>query len=244
MFFKNPKITTVSNRPFNLEINGEKVECVSEFNFLGVMLDDFLSWKPHIKMVTSKISRTLGVIKRVRKILPFSALKTLYNSLIVPHINYGLKLWGPYSKPVELIQKRAIRVITTSKFFAHTSPLFKKHSILKIDDMYKVQCLKLHYKIENNLVPEFFKTFTIHNRDIHDHFTRGRNELRPTKIKSSWLRHYLPTLVLETPDSILSHVMSSSIQTFSYHLIKHLISKYETECRYDTCLPCGKLPRD
>ena len=179
-----------------------------------------------------------------QKYSTFFCPKTLYNSLIVPHLNYGLKLWGPFAKPVELIQKRAIRVITASKFFAHTSPLFKQHSILKINDMYKIQCLKLHYKIENNLVPDFFKTFTIHNRDIHDHFTRGRNELRPTKIKSSWLRHYLPKLVLETPDIILSHVTSSSMQTFSYHLIKYQISRYETECRHETCLPCGKLPPD
>ena len=197
------------------------------------------------KKVSSKISRTLGIIKRVRRILPFFALKTLYNSLIVPHLNYGLKLWGPYSKPAALIQKRAIRVISGSKFFAHTSPLFKQHSILKLDDMYKIQCLKFHYKIENELVPEFFKTFTIHNRDIHDHFTRGRNDLRPSNIISfSRLRHSLPNLVLEIPDYILSHVTSSSLQTFSFHLYKHFITQYETECRLETCLPCGKMAPD
>ena len=70
IFFKNPKIATV-NRPYNLEINNEKIECVPEFNFLGIMLDEFLSWKSHVKKVSSKISRTLGVIKRVRSILPF-----------------------------------------------------------------------------------------------------------------------------------------------------------------------------
>ena len=57
------------------QINGQKIECVPEFNFLGIMLDEFLSWKPHVKKVSSKISRTLGIIKRVRRILPFFALK-------------------------------------------------------------------------------------------------------------------------------------------------------------------------
>ena len=96
MIFKNRKIDTVS-MPWNIEINGEKVECVSEFNFLGILLDEFLSWAPHTKKVCSKISRTLGVIKRVRRTLPFSALKTLYNALIVPHLNFGIKLWHPNS---------------------------------------------------------------------------------------------------------------------------------------------------
>ena len=149
MVFHNPKFPTV-NIPYNLEINSEKVDCVSEFNFLGIVLDEFLTWKPHVKKVSSKVSRSLGVIKRVRKFLPLQAVKTLYNALIVPHLNYGLKLWGPRSEAVALIQKRAIRAITKSKFFAHTSPLFKENKILKLDDLYKLQCLKLHYKIEHN----------------------------------------------------------------------------------------------
>ena len=135
MIFRNPKFPTVSI-PYDLEINSEHVECVSEFNFLGIVLDEFLTWQPHVKKVSARISRSLGVIKRVRTFLPIIALKSLYNALIVPHLNYGLKLWGPRSKPVALVQKRAIRVITKSKFFAHTSPLFKEHKLLKLD-MYK-----------------------------------------------------------------------------------------------------------
>ena len=62
LVFKNPKYPTFS-KPYELEIINEKIKCVSEFNFLGIMLDEFISWNPHTKMVTSKISRTLGVIK-------------------------------------------------------------------------------------------------------------------------------------------------------------------------------------
>ena len=50
MVFKNRKIDTVS-LPLSIELNGEKVECVSEFNFLGILLDEFLSWTPHTKKV-------------------------------------------------------------------------------------------------------------------------------------------------------------------------------------------------
>ena len=150
MIFKNRKIDIVS-MPWNIEINGENVECVSEFNFLGILLDEFLSWIPHTKKVCSKISRTLGVIKRVRRILPFSALKSLYNAPIVPHLNYGIKLWHSNSHSVNIMQKRAIRVISSKKFFHHTSGLFKEHKLLKLDDIFKLQCLKMFFKIENNL---------------------------------------------------------------------------------------------
>ena len=82
------------------------------FGVLGIVLDEFLSWAPHVKMISTKISRTLGIIKRVRHFLPFKGLKCLYNALIVPHLNYGLKLWGTNLKAIFLLQKKAIRVIT------------------------------------------------------------------------------------------------------------------------------------
>ena len=239
MVFKNPKLPTVS-LPFDIEINGEKVKNVSEFNFLGIMLDEFLTWTPHTKKVTSSVSRSLGVIKRVRSFLPIPVLKTLYSTLILPHLTYGLKLWGVNRKPIEMLQKRAVRVITLSKYFAHTSPLFKKHSLLKLEDIYKIQCLKLHYKIERGVVPEFFRSFTIHNWNIHDHFTRGRNDLRPTKVKSNWLRHFLPRLVLETPGELLANLHSTTINTFSKNLKKYYIDSYTTACTRHQCLPCGR----
>ena len=243
MVFHNPKFPTV-NIPYNLEINSEKVDCVSEFNFLGIVLDEFLTWRAHVKKVSSKVSRSLGVIKRVKNFLPIQALKSLYNALIVPHLNYGLKLWGPRSEAVTLIQKRAIRVITKSKFFAHTSPLFKEHKILKLDDLYKLQCLKLHYTIEHQKVPVYTGTLLVHNRDIHSYSTRGRDTVRPTKIKSNWLRHSLPDLILQMPVDIMHHVQTSTIRTFSFHVSTFFLNQYETACSREPCLPCGRIARD
>ena len=241
--FKNPKYPTVS-KPYELEINNEKIKCVSEFNFLGIMLDEFLSWNPHTKMVTAKISKTLGVIKRVRKFLPFHALEKIYNALIVPHLNYGLKLWGTNLKAVTTAQKRAIRIITCSKFLAHTGPLFKQNHILKVEDMFKLQCLKLFYKIQKGTVPQYLTTLTVHNRDIHDHFTRRRDDVRPTDIKSKWLRHPLPDLIRETPNHIMEKINEASINTFSLHATLFYLEQYELSCTREVCLVCGRSARD
>ena len=172
--------------------------------------------------------------------LPLSALRTLYSSLVLPHLTYGIKLWGSSCAGVELIQKRAIRVITNSKYFAHTSPLFKQNELLKLTDLYKYHCLNFHYKIENNLVPLYFRNFTIHNWDIYDYFARGRNDLWPTGIKSSWIRHSLPELVIQTPNFILETIPTCEIFTFKNAIKKLYISAYETQCVRHECLPCGR----
>ena len=251
MLFKHPKIPTV-HRSYDLEINGEKIKRVKEFNFLGIMLDEHLTWKPHIKKIRSKVCQSVGVIKRVRKILPLAALKSLYSAIVLPHLNYGIKLWGQdlqtHTKAEQhaayIVQKRAVRVITRNKYFSHTSPLFKQNNLLKLPDIYKMQCLKLYHKIENEQVPVFFSSFTTRNRDIHNHNTRQRNDIRPTGNNSKWLRHYLPRLVLSIPNPLIASVHTTTIQTFSFNCKKFYIQSYETECLLTTCLPCGRQPPD
>ena len=208
------------------------------------MLDEFISWNPHTQMVTSKISRTLGVIKRVRKFLPFHALEKIYNALVVPHLNYGLKLWGTNLAAVSKVQKRAIRLITNSRFFAHTSPLFKRNYILKVEDMYKLQCLKLYYKIQHGIAPLYVSNLTVHNRQVHDHNTRGRDDIRPTDIKSKWLRHSLPDLIIKTPNHIIRRINHTSIDTFSLHATLFYLDQYELACTLDVCLVCGRTAPD
>ena len=63
------------------------------FKFLGLYLDETLSWKFHIQNVCSKISRSNYIINKVKNILPKSSLRTLYSSLIQSYINYGIIIW-------------------------------------------------------------------------------------------------------------------------------------------------------
>ena len=86
-------------------------------------------------------------------------LQTLYNSLIVSYINYGLLLWGVESHRVESLQKKAIRLTTNSNYCAHTTPLFIELGLLKVQDMFKLKLLKFYYKLSYDLVPSYFQTY-------------------------------------------------------------------------------------
>ena len=126
-------------------LDGEKLEFEEEAVFLGLTLDSTLNWEKHCTKVANKISRNNSLINRVKNILPPSSLKLLYNSFIQPHILYGITAWGGCNgrskQRVVSIQKRAIRTVTKSYYMAHTEPRMKKIGLLKIDDLYKQQCL-------------------------------------------------------------------------------------------------------
>ena len=72
--------------PLNLKLNidNEDVEQVQYTNFLGVIIDNKLTWEKHIDSLSKKISTNIGIIRKLRTVLPLQTLLTLYNSLIHP----------------------------------------------------------------------------------------------------------------------------------------------------------------
>jgi len=145
MIFHNRQRNIIDRIP-KLELNGQNIERVTEFNFLGLTIDQHLTWNAHIQKISNKISRSIGIMNRLKRFLPQSILRTLYNSLILPHIQYSLLAWGNKSKRVFKLQKRAVRLITCSKYNAHTEPLFKSLNLLKLDDIMILKTLKFYYK--------------------------------------------------------------------------------------------------
>ena len=82
--------------------------------YLGVLIDPNLSWKYHIGHITSKISKTIGIIASLRFYVPTSVLLTIYRSLIFPYLSYGIVVWGQaaqtYINQILALQKRALRL--------------------------------------------------------------------------------------------------------------------------------------
>ena len=157
-------------------LDGEKLEFEEEAVFLGLTLDSTLNWERHCTKVANKISRNNSLINRVKNLLPPSSLKLLYNSFIQPHISYGLTAWGGCNgrskQRVVSIQKRAIRTVTKSYYMAHTEPRMKKNGLLKLDDLYKQQCLLQVHDCLSKTAPKAVEGF------IKREESSGRYELR------------------------------------------------------------------
>ena len=74
-------------------INNTIIERVTEFNFLGLTVNEYMNWNSHTQKIANKISRTLGVMNRLKRYLPFSAMKLMYDSLILSHLQFGITNW-------------------------------------------------------------------------------------------------------------------------------------------------------
>ena len=81
------------------------IECVDSFNFLGIYLEKYMNWKRHTDYIASKISKSIGILNRLKHILPTEIKIMIYNSLILSHINYGILTWGYHSDRRYKLQK-------------------------------------------------------------------------------------------------------------------------------------------
>ena len=85
----------------------------------------------------------------------------IYNSLILPHMNYSLLAWGTYCTSTDLLQKKTVRIINFKSSIAHTEPILKGMNQLKLHDFYTCTCqlMKLYYKLKQNWLPVYFERF-------------------------------------------------------------------------------------
>ena len=163
---------------YPITLDGINLERVKFTKFLGITIDDKLSWSRHITNIGLKVSQGLGILYRLRQHIPLSILHILYQTLILPHLTYCAILWGgayPTTLgPLLVLQKKALRVITFSDYCAPSTPLFLKFGFLRISDIYTYQILIFMFLVSRSELPSScLRYFSIN--PVPTHNTRAVN---------------------------------------------------------------------
>ena len=174
---------------FNVILDDTVLDRVKCTKFLGVLIDENLTWKCHIDCVSKTLSRNIGIMNKLKYFIPGRILYSLYCTFILPYVNYGILIWGNtckvYLNKLIKLQKWAIRTISNSHYRSHTQPLFAKHNILKVNDMYSLELGVFMYKYSTNDLPGIFNDYFTKRSDIHGYQTRHVNDLNLTKNKKT-----------------------------------------------------------
>ena len=232
----------------DLQINGNKIERVTEFNFLGLVLQSNLSWNKHINHISLKVSKAIGIIYRLKSVYPLAVLLTLYNTLVLPYFNYCILSWGSKIKEnhqLYLLQKKAVRIITHSNYIAHTEPLCKQYGIIKLTDMFSLAIWKFYYKLMNNQLPTYFSQMKpvlpiictryevrnpmFHLPDIRHSF--GEQSIGYCLIKQ---------LNAEEGSLTTDMVLTESFLIYKVHIKRAVIDGYSDHCEIDNCYVCNR----
>ena len=166
-----------------IKIGETPIKQVSETKFLGIIIDDKLTWNPQIQYLRRKLSSSIGILNRIKDSIPISLHKNLYHTLFESHLCYGINSWGgvPESKlrPLFKIQKRCIRILFgnkekyLNKFKTccrvrpveeqilgqehyekeHTKPLLNKHNLMTVHNLYVYHCSMDTFKTLKYRIP-------------------------------------------------------------------------------------------
>ena len=241
--YKQRNVTAITPK---LKINGILIEKVKTFNFLGMTIDEHMTWKPHIQKVACKMAQTIGTMKRLKKFLPQNIMKMLYNSLVLPHLTYGIILWGKKLKRIVKLQKWALRTIVNAKYNAHTTPILNKHKLLRVDDIYKLTAIKIYHKYKNDRLPPFFTEIFELRQPLpaHNHNLRQRQQRldTPNTVGASQSPKFcIPTIIENVSPEITAMFETESLNSTSNAAKKHFIQAYPTNCMIENCYICNEL---
>jgi len=145
MLFSNRKC----NIPVKIVIDDTLIEKVQQNTFLGVIIDEKISWKPHISYLRKKVAKCVGMMKRVCNLLNTKARLVLYHSFVMPYLYYCVEIWGncykTHLQPLITLQKKAIRIVSGVHHRHHSNPWM--WSILKLVKLcsghLKILCLPM-----------------------------------------------------------------------------------------------------
>ena len=166
---------------------------IKSIKFLGVLLDQNLSWKDHIKYIENKVAKNISLLYRAKLFLDKNSLLTLYYSHIHNYLNYANLSRGSTNrtnlKKLLSQQKRAVQIINNRTRFDHTNELFKSQKILNI---YKPNILSVAvfmYQIRNKTAPlTFSRSFEKICHGCPTNFSRSNYKIPKTVLSKSKFR--------------------------------------------------------
>ena len=215
----------VFNKPLTynvtLKMNKKAIMQKDHIKYLGVIMDCHLNWKHHISNVSKKISRSIGIMYKLREFMNTNMLKNIYYSLIYSHIVYAIQVWGSACdtemNKILILQKKAIRMMTRNDHYPQvpgplisTNPIFKDLQILKVEDVFKLHLLKFVFSCLSLITPSIFFDWFILNHTVHNYNTVSNTTI-------NMINYFEIDNVAET--NIL-HIRSSRLVNYGAKMLK------------------------
>ena len=153
---------------------------VNKTKFLGVLIDENLTWKDHIDAISKTMSRNVGMINKLKHFVPKRILLSLYYTLVMPYLNYGILAWGnlckTYLNKLLKLQKRAVRHICKTSFRHSSIPLLtcRDLHILNVYNMYNLELGVFMYKYSTDDLPTIFNGYFSNRSQIYNRDTRNK----------------------------------------------------------------------
>ena len=152
-------------------------QCVS-YKYLGIHIDEKLTWKAHINYLCEKVSKMCGLFSKLRHCCNKELLRVVYFALVESHLQYCNIIWGNASErilaPLVKLQEKIIRIMSfASTDQSNSEYFFNALKILNLNQLNKLAKAKFIYKYRNNKLPSSFDSILTPNTNNHTYALRS-----------------------------------------------------------------------
>ena len=166
--------------PFNLDVGNTILHTSRTVKFLGLTIDDHLTWTTHINNTLDKLRANRRLLQYANKILTTATLKQVYYAHIHSHLIYSLSVWGSMiskksEKKLYQIQSECLRLLNT-KTKISSNYIYQQNKILPLRLLIKQELIKTGYNISTNNAPiPIIDIYRKEEKKRHRYPTRRKN---------------------------------------------------------------------
>ena len=235
---KDTKFTLFANKqPTNLpklSFQGLEVPFTTTIKYLGVHLDNKLTFKEHITKICEKIKKYVGIFYHVRHLLPRKCLRVLYFSFIYSYLYYCAEVYGNVPntsiKPLQLIQNRALRALQFKNRYQPINELHTNFSILKVSDMVHYKQSKIIHSLLTGAqrLPNVMKKLIVPTKKVHQHQTRQKNPVYCAKSRRAIGKRLLKCNASQYFNTLPTNITSQETHgEFKKEFFQFILSSYK-----------------
>ena len=167
----------INNMPEKININGKDVYRTDKIKYLGITIDEHLTWKPHIHEISNSLRRYFPIFYNIRSYLNIENCRSIYYAYIYSRMKYGIPIYGMANsgdlKQLQTLQNKLMKVLLNKNCMFPTNQLHTDLNILKITDIFNLEILIFVFSQFNNLLPEIFDDYFVTFSSLHNIATRG-----------------------------------------------------------------------
>ena len=203
----------------------------NKVKYLGLIIDETLSWQDHIDYIIASLSKFYGIFNKIKHMVPKKHKLTIYNAYVLSKIRYGIEIYGSVNKTqnkkLQVVSNKLLKILFCMSPLHSTNQLHQGLDILQVIDVYKASVLKFVSLCLRKISLPMFKDYYQSRRNMHDRNLRDFNVLHvpegysamalsSTKIQGAKLWNNLPLDIRKLDD----------VTHFKKALHRHFVESY------------------